>query len=62
MVPRGVMSGQTPLAEIIKQDKPDLDWIAMIVDVFIVVSISISFITVGSGLKNFLDGAFLLFG
>lgn len=56
------MSGQTPLAEIIKQDKPDLDWIAMIVDVFIVVSISISFITVGSGLKNFLDGAFLLFG
>jgi len=51
----------TPLAEIIKQDKPDLDWIAMIVDVFIVVSISISFITVGSGLKNFLDGYALTF-
>jgi len=45
-----------PLTNIIKQRESGLDWIATIVKVFIVVSISISFITVGSGMKNFLDG------
>lgn len=45
-----------PLTEVIRDTQPDLEWIAKIVEVFIVVSISISFITVGSGLKNFLDG------
>jgi hypothetical protein len=44
------------LTEVIRDTQPDLEWIAKIVEVFIVVSISISFITVGSGLKNFLDG------
>jgi len=50
-----------PLTEIIRDKQPHLEWIAKIVEVFIVVSISISFITVGSGLKNFLDGYALTF-
>lgn len=44
------------MTEIIREKDSGLDWIAKIVEVFIVISISISFITMGSGLKNFLDG------
>eukprot|EP01102_Stenamoeba_stenopodia_P019591 TRINITY_DN7438_c0_g1_i2.p1 TRINITY_DN7438_c0_g1~~TRINITY_DN7438_c0_g1_i2.p1 ORF type:complete len:207 (+),score=30.60 TRINITY_DN7438_c0_g1_i2:73-693(+) len=47
-----------PLTEVIKRTESlnSLDWIADIVDYFIMISVTISFITVGSGLKNFLDG------
>jgi amino acid permease len=45
-----------PLTDIIKEDHPDLTWVATIVEVFILISVTVSYITVGSGLKNFLDG------
>jgi len=45
-----------PLTEIIDQQTPNLAWIANIVEGFIIISVTISFITVGSGMKNFIDG------
>ena len=47
-----------PLTDIIKHD-PRLSewaWVAPLVDGFIVVSVSVSFITLGTGLKHVLDG------
>ena len=47
-----------PLTDIIKHD-PRLSewvWVAPLVDAFIVVSVSVSFITLGTGLKHVLDG------
>jgi len=44
-----------PLTEIIKAERPHLKWIAIVVEVFILISVTVSFITVGSGLKNFVD-------
>ncbi len=45
-----------PLTEVINQDTPTLTWIANVVEAFIIISVTISFITVGSGMKNFIDG------
>jgi len=45
-----------PLTTIIRQQRKSLDWIAEVVEIFIVVSVTVSFIAVGSGLKNFIDG------
>ncbi|KAL6073518.1 hypothetical protein QOT17_004822 [Balamuthia mandrillaris] len=45
-----------PLIDIIRRDFPEYRWIAVLVDVFIMVSVTVSFITVGIGLKHTLDG------
>jgi len=50
-----------PLTEILNDQEPALSWIAKVVEAFIVISVTISFITVGSGLKNFIDGYVLNF-
>jgi len=45
-----------PLTEIVRGKQPSLRWVAHVVEAFIMVSVTVSFITVGSGLKNYLDG------
>lgn len=53
-----------PLVEILEDDEngnSSFGWIATIVQVFIMISVTVSFIAVGSGLKNFLDGQALFF-
>ncbi|EGG22399.1 hypothetical protein DFA_04518 [Cavenderia fasciculata] len=45
-----------PLMGVVEQFYPEFLWIARITDIFIVISISISFITVGTGFKHTLDG------
>jgi len=45
-----------PLIIIIKDQYPEFTWIAVLVDIFIMVSITVSYITIGSGLKHVLDG------
>eukprot|EP01132_Coremiostelium_polycephalum_P003086 gene3086-3857_t len=45
-----------PLMHVIKLYYPQFLWIARIVDIFMVISITISFITVGNGFKHTLDG------
>mmetsp|Transcript_29296 Transcript_29296/g.41246 ORF Transcript_29296/g.41246 Transcript_29296/m.41246 type:complete len:528 (-) Transcript_29296:60-1643(-) len=53
-----------PLVEILQDDEDgnsSFGWIATIVQVFIMISVTVSFIAVGSGLKNFLDGQALFF-
>eukprot|EP01111_Echinosteliopsis_oligospora_P017740 TRINITY_DN7800_c0_g1_i1.p1 TRINITY_DN7800_c0_g1~~TRINITY_DN7800_c0_g1_i1.p1 ORF type:complete len:556 (-),score=87.90 TRINITY_DN7800_c0_g1_i1:22-1689(-) len=45
-----------PLIEIIEQKYPQYKWIAFLIDLFIMVSITVSYITMGSGMKHNLDG------
>ncbi|KAF2071012.1 hypothetical protein CYY_007672 [Polysphondylium violaceum] len=45
-----------PLMKMVKLYYPQFLWITRLIDIFIVVSITISFITVGSGFKHTLDG------
>jgi len=45
-----------PLVEIIHQQYPNFIWIAGLVDVFITISITVSYITMGTGAKHVLDG------
>jgi len=45
-----------PLIIIIRDQYPQYTWIAVLVDIFIMVSITVSYITIGSGLKHVLDG------
>ncbi len=45
-----------PLMEVIKQSYPTLKWLALLIDVFVALSITVSFITVGSGTKHTFDG------
>ncbi|GAM18964.1 hypothetical protein SAMD00019534_021390, partial [Acytostelium subglobosum LB1] len=45
-----------PLMDVIKTSYPQYLWIATCVDIFIVVSITISFITMGTGYKQTIDG------
>jgi hypothetical protein len=46
-----------PLVNIIYERHPSFAWIATTVDLFIMTSITVSFITVGAGLKHVLDGS-----
>jgi amino acid permease len=45
-----------PLIQVIKQNYPQFFWVAILVDVFIMLSITVSYITVGTGTKHVLDG------
>jgi len=45
-----------PLVYIIDKDFPKYKWIAIIITVFIMISITVSYLTIGSGLKHVLDG------
>eukprot|EP00003_Mantamonas_plastica_P020915 TRINITY_DN3374_c0_g1_i1.p2 TRINITY_DN3374_c0_g1~~TRINITY_DN3374_c0_g1_i1.p2 ORF type:complete len:126 (+),score=44.48 TRINITY_DN3374_c0_g1_i1:374-751(+) len=45
-----------PLIDTINLKYPDLAWIAICVDVFIMLSITVSFITMAIGMKHILDG------
>jgi len=45
-----------PLIQTITKEKPSLLWIAILIDFFIVISLTVSFIVVGSGYKHLLDG------
>jgi len=45
-----------PLMKMVKLYYPQFLWITRLIDIFIVVSITISFITVGNGFKHTLDG------
>jgi hypothetical protein len=45
-----------PLVKIIQSQQPGLFWIAVAVTIFIVFSLSVSFLTVGSALKQQVDG------
>jgi hypothetical protein len=42
-----------PLVEIIKMKHNDLSWISGFIDTFVLISISVSFITIGSGFKQY---------
>lgn len=44
------------LIEIIQKDFPEYNWLAVVVQVFIMISITVSFITISSGMKHMLDG------
>jgi amino acid permease len=41
-----------PLIEVIKTKYPEFQWISILTDIFITISITVSFITVGSGFKQ----------
>jgi len=45
-----------PLIEIIRGRYPEFNWIASLVDIFITISITVSFVTMGTGTKHVLDG------
>jgi len=45
-----------PLINIIEQRYQQFTWIATTVDVFIITSITVSFVVVGTGMKHVLDG------
>mmetsp|Transcript_17787 Transcript_17787/g.45282 ORF Transcript_17787/g.45282 Transcript_17787/m.45282 type:complete len:655 (+) Transcript_17787:119-2083(+) len=45
-----------PLSVIIAQEYPQFTWVAILIDVFIMVSITVSYITMGTGFKHVLDG------
>ncbi|EGC30319.1 hypothetical protein DICPUDRAFT_6061, partial [Dictyostelium purpureum] len=45
-----------PLMKVVSESFPQFLWIAYLVNIFIVISITISFITVGTGFKHTLDG------
>ncbi|EDV25304.1 uncharacterized protein TRIADDRAFT_55223 [Trichoplax adhaerens] len=45
-----------PLTEILRQHYPKYDWIASLVEIFIVISITVSFLTLGSALRHTLCG------
>lgn len=38
--------------QIIKSDHPDLGWIAVLIQVFVAISITVSFLTIGAGMKH----------
>lgn len=44
------------LIEIIQKDFPEYNWLAVLVQVFIMISITVSFVTISSGMKHMLDG------
>jgi hypothetical protein len=48
--------GFVPLIEIIKKSFPQYNWLSIIVQVFIALSVSVSFVTMSSGMKHILDG------
>ena len=45
-----------PIVQVIHQSFPEYQWTIFFVDMFVIISITVSFLTLGSGLKNFLDG------
>ncbi len=45
-----------PVTEIINTGYPQYSWISLTVTIFIVLSVSVSFITIGTGMKHVLDG------
>jgi len=45
-----------PLVEFIRMSYPQYNWIAILINLFIMVSITVSFITMGTGLRHMLDG------
>lgn len=45
-----------PLINIIHQSYPEFNWIATTVSIFIITSITVSYIVVGTGMKHVLDG------
>jgi len=45
-----------PLVQIIQQQFPQYNWIATLINVFIVLSITVSFITMSTGMKHVLEG------
>jgi hypothetical protein len=44
------------LADVIKQDYPQYAWASTIVDLFVLVSVTVSYVTMSSGTKHTLDG------
>jgi hypothetical protein len=52
---RGEIS-TVPLIEIINKNFPEFNWLAWLVQFFIILSITVSFVTISSGLKHMLDG------
>jgi amino acid permease len=47
-----------PLTDIIKKDHSTWTWVSIAVQIFIAVSVTVSFFALGSGLKHILDGYF----
>jgi hypothetical protein len=45
-----------PVINIMRSQAPVYAWMAVMVEAFIAISISVSYVTMGSGLKHFLDG------
>eukprot|EP01129_Flabellula_baltica_P006641 TRINITY_DN2501_c0_g1_i1.p1 TRINITY_DN2501_c0_g1~~TRINITY_DN2501_c0_g1_i1.p1 ORF type:complete len:459 (-),score=46.93 TRINITY_DN2501_c0_g1_i1:23-1399(-) len=45
-----------PLINTVRQNFPEYEWIAICIDLFIIVSITVSFLTVGTAFKHVLDG------
>ena len=52
---KGIIS-TIPLASIIQENYPQFDWIALIVSIYIMGSITVSFIVMSMGTKHVLDG------
>jgi len=45
-----------PLIDILEKDFRQYEWLSYLVDIFVLVSVCVSFVCLGSGLKHFLDG------
>eukprot|EP01028_Stygiella_incarcerata_P010855 TRINITY_DN5875_c0_g1_i1.p1 TRINITY_DN5875_c0_g1~~TRINITY_DN5875_c0_g1_i1.p1 ORF type:complete len:601 (-),score=145.36 TRINITY_DN5875_c0_g1_i1:1619-3421(-) len=45
-----------PVVDVIKRDHPQYTWVAILVEIFIMLSITVSFMTMGTALKHVLDG------
>ena len=38
--------------QIIKSNYPDNGWVSIVVDIFVIVSVTVSFLTMGAGMKH----------
>nr|XP_006823213.1 PREDICTED: uncharacterized protein LOC102806930 [Saccoglossus kowalevskii] len=45
-----------PLTNIIKEEYPQFNWVAMLIQIFIMISITVSFLTIGSAMVHTLSG------
>eukprot|EP00762_Andalucia_godoyi_P007696 ANDGO_07906.mRNA.1 hypothetical protein SAMD00019534_021390 len=45
-----------PLSQVLKDEYPQFEWAAFLIDFFILISVTISYITMSSGMKHTIDG------
>ncbi|KAL9965798.1 hypothetical protein ACROYT_G029645 [Oculina patagonica] len=55
---RNGVTSVIPVTKIIKSNYPDYGWIAILVQVFVIVSVAVSFLTMGAGMRHMVDSWF----